>query len=61
MTAPLNRDQQNELMKNAKARHDARFAAWVSNRVVRETLSRPAPGQDDQPRYERETRRIACG
>lgn len=60
MNAPLNRDQQIELMKHAQDRHRARFAAWIGNRTIQETLSRPAPGQDDQVEYERSSRRIAC-
>ncbi len=60
MNAPLNRDQQIELMKNARERHSARFAVWIGNRTIQETMSRPAPGQNDQVEYKRSSRRIAC-
>lgn len=46
MNAPLDRDQQIALMKSAQERHRARFAGWIANRTVRETLLRPAPGQE---------------
>lgn len=60
MNAPLTRDQQIELMKTARERHRERFAGWVANRTVRETLLQPAPGQEQSATYERQTRRIAC-
>ncbi|MEH3102157.1 hypothetical protein [Sphingomonas adhaesiva] len=60
MNAPLNRDQQIALMKDARERHQRRVAEWVDNRTVREALIRPAPGQDEQVSYERQTRRVAC-
>lgn len=60
MTAPLNRDQQIELMQNAEVRHLDRFSAWMSVRVIREAISRPAPGQDCDPAYSVEDTRIAC-
>ena len=60
MNAPLTRDQQIALMKNARERHQQRFAAWAANRTVREALNRPAPGQEEQALYERQTRRVAC-
>ncbi len=60
MNAPLNRDQQIELMKNVRERHQQRFSDWVSNRYVRDALLRPAPGQDEQASYVRDVRRVAC-
>lgn len=61
MNAPLTRDQQIELMKASAERHTQRFAAWVANGTVRETLSRPAPGQTKAADYTHQRRRIACG
>ncbi|KQM64418.1 hypothetical protein ASE75_10655 [Sphingomonas sp. Leaf17] len=60
MTAPLNRDQQIELMLGSKDRHETRFAAWMANRTVRAVVSKPAPGQDDGTLFSHETRRAAC-
>lgn len=60
MNAPLNRDQQIALMKDARERHQRRFAEWAANRTVREALTRPAPAQDEQVSYQRQTRRVAC-
>lgn len=60
MNAPLNRDQQIDLMKNARERHQQRFADWAANRTVRDALLRAAPGQEEQLPYEREVRRFAC-
>ena len=61
MTAPLNRDQQIELMKGAQARHRARMRDWISHRAVREVICRPAPGQaEDEPHYTCRDRQVAC-
>lgn len=60
MTAPLNRDQQIELMKSSAKRHEARFAAWMANRTLREAVRRPAPGQVEDAVYTEERKRVAC-
>lgn len=60
MNVPLNRDQQIELMKDAKNRHERRSARWMANRTIREAVCRPAPGQDDEAVYTRERKRVAC-
>lgn len=41
----LNRDQQIEMMKRAKERHDALFRRVLSDALVREVVSEPAPTQ----------------
>lgn len=51
MNAPLNRDKQIELMATAKQRHKAVVRTWLQNPAVREVLSRPAPGQDEDEVY----------
>lgn len=61
MTAPLTRDQQIEMMKNAKERHLARMQDWLSHRAIKEVLSKPAPGQVDEPEYARHDRLACCG
>ena len=59
MTPPLNRDQQIELMKAAKERHHALMQGWLSHRAIKEVLSKPAPGQVDEPEYARNDK-LAC-
>lgn len=59
MNAPLSRDQQIDLMKNARERHEARIQALLTHRVIREVISRPAEGQESTS-YLQEDRRIAC-
>lgn len=60
MKPPLNRDQQIELMQNAKQRHEARMAHWVSDSKIREVVSQPAPGQAEQSIYMRSDTLVAC-
>lgn len=60
MNAPLSRDQQIELMKNATKRHEERFAVWIANSTVRQALCRAAPGQVDEAAYTQERKRVAC-
>lgn len=60
MSAPLNRDQQIELMQNATERHRARMAAWLSDATVREVVCQPAPGQADHSHYMRNDTLVAC-
>ena len=60
MTPPFDRDRQIELMKTSAARHERRFADWMTNRSVREVVSRPAPGQGDEVLYTVEHKRVAC-
>lgn len=40
-TAPLDRDAQIELMKTAKARHDARVERWKNDETVKRVLRKP--------------------
>lgn len=60
MNAPLNRDQQIELMQNAEQRHRARMAAWLSDAAVREAVCQPAPGQASHSHYMRTDTLVAC-
>lgn len=60
MKAPLNRDQQIELMQNAEERRKARFAAWFSDATVREAVCQPAPGQAEFSQYMRTDSLVAC-
>ena len=45
-TAPITREQQIELMKTAKERHEARARVWNNDPMIKRVLSEPAPGQD---------------
>lgn len=40
-TAPVDRDTQIELIKNAAERHGERMKNWMANPVVRGVISRP--------------------
>lgn len=60
MKAPLNRDQQIELMTNAKERHEARMQRWLSDAQLREAFSQPAPGQVGASPYTRKDEKVAC-
>lgn len=46
MSAPIDRDEQIELMKNAKTRIENRVKAWTQDKDVRRIVSQPAPGQN---------------
>lgn len=59
MNEALNRDQQIELMKNVKERHDALFRRVLSDPLVREVASQPAPSQVKSA-YVRTESRLAC-
>ena len=61
MSAPLNREQQIELMRDADKRIPARVQAWLRDRTVRRVLSKPAPGQDTETIHTQKQVRIACG
>jgi len=52
-TAPLTRDQQIELMKTAKDRHDATVARWMQDNTVRELLREPCEKQASAQHYRR--------
>ncbi|WP_313030523.1 hypothetical protein [Brucella sp.] len=43
--APINRDIQIELMKNAAKRNDERMSKWMDNPVVRGVFARPTQEQ----------------
>ena len=60
MNAPINRDQQIELMQNAQQRHKARMAHWLADPLIREVVSQPAPGQTEASHYLRSDQLVAC-
>ncbi|WP_162798862.1 hypothetical protein [Paracoccus indicus] len=45
MKAPVDRELQIEIMKNAKQRSDERLEKWKKDAVVRDMISRPSPKQ----------------
>ncbi|TPM27175.1 choline/carnitine O-acyltransferase [Mesorhizobium sp. B2-3-5] len=62
MNAPLKRDEQIELMKNAVERHEKRMQKWMKDATVRSALARPAKGQKERSDYTRNDVTIArCG
>lgn len=61
MNEVLNRDQQIELMKNVKDRHDALFRRVLDDALVREVASEPAPTQVKSAYVRAESRLARCG
>lgn len=59
MSAPLNRDQQIELMQNAKTRHNAKFSGWMASAVVRRAVCQMNPDQIEGG-YTRTDKQVAC-
>lgn len=53
----LDRDQQIELMRTAKERHQAQQDRRMADPLVRQVLTRPAPGQSA---YSATMRKVAC-
>ena len=45
-TAPISREQQIELMRTAKERHESRAREWKKDPLIQRVISEPAPGQD---------------
>ncbi|KAB0538072.1 hypothetical protein [Pseudochrobactrum saccharolyticum] len=63
-TAPVDRDTQIELIKNAAERHGERMKNWMANPVVRGVISRPTEQQLKQSStlYSEHTTMLArCG
>lgn len=63
-TAPINRDIQIDLIKNAAERHAERMKNWMTNPVVRSVFSRPTEKQiqNSSELYTEQTTKIArCG
>ena len=58
-TAPLNRDEQIELMKDASARMDSFVQKWSKSAVVAELLCEPHSELTDDDDYYRSGERIA--
>lgn len=59
-TAPLNRDEQIELMKNASSRLDSFVQKWKDSEVVSEMLCEPHPKLSGGDEYARSGEKIAC-
>lgn len=60
MSAPLSRDLQIKLMKEAQSRHKAHMTRWMSDSMIRELIAEPAKGQKNESHYMRTDKRIAC-
>ena len=58
-TAPLNRDEQIELMGNASDRLDSFVQKWKDSEVVAEMLCEPHPDLSDGDDYARSGEKIA--
>ena len=59
-TAPIDRDKQIELMKNAAQRHSELFDGWVQDEAVRRVLSKPVSAEDAGGSYKRIDTKVAC-
>ncbi len=59
MNAPLSREQQIELMRDADKRMKARGEVWLRDRAIQRALRQPAPGQEDSVYHRRPTLKAA--
>ena len=61
-TAPLNRDKQIELMKNASTRLDSRVEKWKASATISEVLRKPHHALSGGGDYARRDERVSrCG
>jgi hypothetical protein len=62
MNAPLSREQQIELMRDADKRMKARAKVWLRDPAIQRALRQPAPGQEASTYHRQATLKVArCG
>jgi hypothetical protein len=61
MNAPLTREQQIELMRDAPRRLHERMRAWLRDKTFREVVSEPAPHQEPATKVTRRPLKVSAG